>query len=298
MGLLSDVTRYYVLTHPRAERIAHRVESVVRSSAQAREIRRSGSTRIATFGTREVVLDISNLREFLMYRALSTGGGLAYETGTSRLILAALEPDSVFVDVGANIGYFTVLGLSRLSSGGRGIAFEPNPRTFGRLSQIVTAQDFPCAVQLINAALSDADGFATLFHSPVEDGRDSLTPVGTRGTPIPTMRLDHFDLSGRKIVMKIDVEGAEEKVLAGMSGVIAGGSSVSIALEWNPPYAGPSLWSAIRDRFSVYRIEEGTTHSLYPVSSMMEIRRRLTNLWLVRHGDRLPALPPAPGDAA
>lgn len=64
-----------------------------------------------------------------MYRALSTGGGLAYETGTSRLILAALEPDSVFVDVGANIGYFTVLGLSRLSSGGGAL---PSNRIRGR----------------------------------------------------------------------------------------------------------------------------------------------------------------------
>jgi len=285
MGRLADAGRYYALRHPTVERLAHRVELMVRTSAQRRAIERIGPVATAKMGHSEVSLDLRILREYLMYESLR-GSGFGYEPGSTQLILSALRPDSVFIDVGANIGYFTVVALEKLGPSGAALAYEPNPDTFRRLERTVEPHDPHHIARLINAAVSDADGSATLFHSPVDDARDSLTPVGGSGVPVRTVRLDGQGLDGRPVVIKIDAEGAEERVLEGMKGLIEAAGSLAIVLEWNPPMAGPSLWKQIEGRFSVYRIDEGVPGRVDPVTSISAIRRRLTNLWLVRREDR------------
>ena len=53
-----------------------------------------------------------------------------YEEGLTRMVLKYLKPDMTFLDVGAHVGYFTVLGSWLVGSGGQVHSFEPTPSTF------------------------------------------------------------------------------------------------------------------------------------------------------------------------
>ena len=65
-----------------------------------------------------------------------------WEPSTTAFILAALGPGDVFVDVGANIGWFTILAAHRVGVSGHVWAFEPRPGTCGRLADSVSANGF------------------------------------------------------------------------------------------------------------------------------------------------------------
>jgi hypothetical protein len=66
-----------------------------------------------------------------------------------------------------------------------------------------------------------------------------------------------------------------------MKELIERAPSLAVALEWNPPIAGPSLWRTITKSFTVSRIDELAPGRTVPVDSIGEIRRRPTNLWLL-----------------
>jgi FkbM family methyltransferase len=180
-------------------------------------------------------------------------GGLVYEAATTRYLAGHLAPGNVFVDVGANTGYFAMLAAARVGATGRVMAFEPNPTVFAQLQKHVTLNGFESRVTAAQMALSDApDSAARFFISQdrANSGLSSLTPpaetlaVGglSEAHTIP-VRVDTFDnwfaSSGLDHVdlMKIDVEGAEARVVAGMRGSLASGAISAIICEtvWGSP---------------------------------------------------------------
>jgi FkbM family methyltransferase len=207
--LVSEVGRYYVLGHPPIERAAHRLEKIIRTHVQLQEIARGGTIRAVRAGNSEIRLDISDFGEYLLYGSLKSGAGFSYEPGTTALVLDALRPSALFIDVGANLGCFTLAALSKLGPRGNGLAFEPSPTTFGRLRQVVPPHDPSSRIELVNAAVADRSGTAVLYLSPVAPARDSLTPVGGPGDSVPTVRLDSFPVADRHLVIKIGVEGTK-----------------------------------------------------------------------------------------
>jgi FkbM family methyltransferase len=136
---------------------------------------------------------------------------------------AFLKPGDVFVDVGANIGIFSLIAARRVGKKGRVYAFEPTPETFSRLQDNVKLNRF-LNIQCFEQALSDEAGAFRFFIS--EDGFDAWNSLAqpTRGKPIGTIvtksdTLDHFvrerNLAGKLAMIKIDVEGWEARVLVG-----------------------------------------------------------------------------------
>jgi len=134
-----------------------------------------------------------------------------------------LRPGDVFVDVGANIGLFTLIAAMCVGPTGRVFAFEPTTVTFERLVNNVRLNDFK-NVTSVKLALSDANGQRELVRST--DGFDAWNSLAT-----PTMgkvfskecvhavAWDQYagqhHLGGAVTMMKIDVEGWENRVLAG-----------------------------------------------------------------------------------
>jgi len=156
--------------------------------------------------------------------------GEAYEPGVTDAIVATLGPGDVFVDVGANIGYFSVLAAAIVGDRGRVVAFEPYERARDGLDEMVRRNAALPTVEIVPLALADAAGTAALF---VEDGITAHTTIEPDLSPmrhvaalrpsstVPVTTLDEWmktrpDLSGRVRCIKIDVEGAEARVLAGM----------------------------------------------------------------------------------
>lgn len=131
------------------------------------------------------------------------------------LMEEVLERDSDCLDVGAHAG--SVLGeMARIAPRGRHVAWEPLPDFAARLREA-----FP-GVEVRQAALSDESGESDFAHVPAEPSWSGLvarpTPTGGRVETI-TVRTERLDdalpACVRPAFVKIDVEGAEERVLRG-----------------------------------------------------------------------------------
>jgi FkbM family methyltransferase len=149
-----------------------------------------------------------------------------------------LRPGMTVLDVGAHIGYYSRRLAALVGPTGRVFAFEANPENYAVLTANVRGRRYR-AVAPFNVAVSDRDGTARLHVSPGSSNH-SLLPGYTTAVDLletPTVALDSF-LAERGIdavdFVKIDVEGAEPIVLAGMVGIIARSPHLALLLESNP----------------------------------------------------------------
>ncbi|MBI5169456.1 MAG: FkbM family methyltransferase [Candidatus Eisenbacteria bacterium] len=176
-------------------------------------------------------------------------GSLIYWRGIHSFAEAAmvrrfLPGDGVFLDVGANQGELTLVAAHRAPRG-RVYAFEPVPEWFARLEENVALNAFT-HVRAFRLALSDTEGEVEMFASAAghgdadyNEGLSSLHRSETRSVSVgsfPTLPLDAFAAReglDRIDLIKIDVEGAEERVLAGGRETLARLRPV-LVLEWKP----------------------------------------------------------------
>ena len=179
------------------------------------------------FGPVSAVFDVSNFTVKGHYFA-----HVPYEPKATEMLLNSLEPGAVFVDIGANTGYFTVLAALRVDSAGHVFAFEPNPSVRDQLQRHLEVNGINNRVTVSDIALADRhEDNAKFFLScwPENDGISSLTPApetmargGLRQESTIRVRVRTFDafLQSTPVpridLMKIDVEGAETHVLSGM----------------------------------------------------------------------------------
>src|SRR5262249_35462499 len=128
--------------------------------------------------------------------------------------LAAVRPGHTVYDLGANVGWFSLLAGRRVGAGGRVVAFEPDLQN-AALAERNAARNGLANVTVVPAAVGDRDGWASFRQEASIKGR--LDEGG--GLPVPLVSLDGWIESGRDAppdVVKIDVEGAELGVLRGM----------------------------------------------------------------------------------
>lgn len=176
------------------------------------------------------------------------GRGLAvtgmWEPAVTQVFEDVLSPGDVCVDVGANIGYFTLLASRLVGQTGRVYAIEPGAEAhaalLANLKRNATANVVPLRV-----AAGAAEGFADLFDPPPGNlGSASLIeraamrrrhPSGdipaerVRVLPLPAI-LEHEDQSRVRLV-KIDVEGFEWEVLRGLEPLLRSGAEPAIVVE-------------------------------------------------------------------
>lgn len=129
------------------------------------------------------------------------------------LLMAELSEGGTFLDVGANNGVFS---LSASAKASRVIAIEPNPLMVKRLRFNIAANGLT-NIAVVQLAVGDAPGNATLYQHPIDLGRSSITEE-TKGQPISvgvqTLAQILADQNVSQIdAMKIDVEGFEDRVL-------------------------------------------------------------------------------------
>lgn len=143
------------------------------------------------------------------------------------LITRVLEPGEVFWDVGANVGYFTLLAAACLRNTGQVVAFEPGAAAFARLTENISLNPFTNIV-LCRLAAADREGEAVLYARPgLADGRANIYRPGEGQVPgelVPTVSLDHWrqdqGLPDPHFI-KMDVEGAELAALQGAARTLA-----------------------------------------------------------------------------
>jgi FkbM family methyltransferase len=135
------------------------------------------------------------------------------------------------VDVGANIGWFTLLASRRAKLVH---AFEPEPTNAKLLRRSLDFNELTnCNLHQI--AVADFNGKSKLYLSHESAGRHSLIR-GTRSEQIEVEvgTLDGLLPGGTIDILKVDTEGSEPEVLAGATELIAGHRVKNIIMEWNP----------------------------------------------------------------
>jgi FkbM family methyltransferase len=146
----------------------------------------------------------------------------SYEPEVTALLNGLLQPGMTFVDIGANVGYFTLLASRLVGPSGRVIAVEPFSENC-RSILISVAENEATNVTLFPVALDEQTGWAHMAAhigsnaSFVPDQVDQI--ARGYGTIVPTFPLDQL-MQGPVDVMKIDVEGAEGRVVSGAAELI------------------------------------------------------------------------------
>jgi FkbM family methyltransferase len=148
-----------------------------------------------------------------------------------RAIEAVLAPGGVLVDVGANVGYYTVLGAQRVGAAGQVHAFEIDPRPLRCLRRNAAARP---NVQVHEIAIGEADGEGVLV-SGLDSGHSSVK-AGGEGPIVPMTSLDHWlETPGAPVridVIKIDIEGGELAALRGARTLLKRFSPVVVCESW------------------------------------------------------------------
>lgn len=124
----------------------------------------------------------------------------------------------MFVDLGANIGWYTVLAQLLMMDGSEVHSFEPDPDNFALLSRN-TDRSSKARVQLNKRAVADRDGDAKLFRSPTNYGDHQLysTSETRNAVEVPMTALDSY-FAGRSLpplLVKMDTQGSELRILRG-----------------------------------------------------------------------------------
>lgn len=194
--------------------------------------------RDVTIGGVTLRLDVGEWTTFSPYFA-----NTLYEPATVQHLADHLRAGDTFVDIGANSGYFTVLASALVGPAGRVAAFEPNPVVRRRLDQNIARNGGHERVCVESCALSDRSEDHVRLYVPEHDGFATLVPdqthassylAGANAIDVRTSTFDDWYAAsglGRIALMKIDVEGAELQVLAGMTSALAAGRIARVILE-------------------------------------------------------------------
>jgi FkbM family methyltransferase len=161
-----------------------------------------------------------------------------YERGTVRAVRELLRPGMIAIDVGAHAGYYTLLFSRLVGPAGRVLAFEPHPVTFAVLAR--NAQRRALAnVRLFPSAVSDHEGPARLWQTDLSVGHSLLPVKDGAAQPLPVIATTLDALSRaegieRADLVKVDVEGGEAEVVAGMVELAARSPGLALILEYKP----------------------------------------------------------------
>jgi FkbM family methyltransferase len=158
-------------------------------------------------------------------------GGLM-EYADMAFLLHFLRPDDLFVDVGANVGSFSILACAVV--GARGCAIEPVPATFHRLVENMRINHLDASVECVNKGIAGAPGVLR-FSSDMGVGNRALAEGEQRAGDIEVAAttLDAV-LAGRSPrLVKIDVEGYESAVLAGAGATLRDPALLAVIMEVN-----------------------------------------------------------------
>lgn len=169
----------------------------------------SGDQRVATVDPlnsgRPLVFELHTLEDRYISDEIAELG--QWEPFETTLVSRLVSSDSLLVDCGANIGWYTVIAAAR---GARVVAFEPAPRNFQLLERNVAINGVDELVLLHHAGVGREAGTALLELSPDNQGdrRLSVAPVGAT-VAVPIMTLDDALEGQLPTVLKIDTQGSE-----------------------------------------------------------------------------------------
>lgn len=160
----------------------------------------------------------ADLRESV-YTGLYRFGYIPHQYGLDKLFMRVLRTGDIVFDIGANIGYTSILFSTIVGDDGKVIACEPVKKSFELLQRALREKN---NVVCLNVAASDQLGEVTIFVPKSLDLASCLPVVGAENVKVKTETVDSIaDVYGTPDFVKIDVEGYEVNVFRGMSKIVS-----------------------------------------------------------------------------
>jgi len=159
-----------------------------------------------------------------------------YEKESTEIVKRIIEKGDIVVDVGANIGYYTLLFAKLVGPNGKVYAFEPEPKNFNILKKNIKINGYN-NVKLVQKAVSSITGKTKLYIASDNMGSHSMIKNDQKEIiSIDSIRLDdYFHEYKEKIkFIKLDIEGNEMEAIKGMISILKKNSEIKIMTEFNP----------------------------------------------------------------
>ncbi len=183
---------------------------------------------------------------------LDRGDEIEHLTGTyekddeAQIFLSYLKPGMTVIDIGANIGLYSLLAGKTVGSTGRVIAFEPVPEIFERLGRHISLNGLTNILPQ-RIAISDTNGTGTFFLGRTGSSGSLFRQETSRSIRVNTETLDSF-LRRKEIrkvdAVKVDAEGAEMRIVRGMQRLLLSSEKPLLMFEILPPALQPAGSSA------------------------------------------------------
>jgi FkbM family methyltransferase len=250
----------------RAARLAHRL----RLGGLNRQGK--GLLRAATGDTLSITVDglrvEGSVDSWTLLNQLQAG---TFESFERELFVSQLRPGMTVLDIGANIGYYTLLASRAVGPDGCVYAFEPDPRSCRSLRKNLAANDAR-NVHVVDKAASDASGSRTLFmsdtatHSGLHRSMGDSSP---RTVEVEAVTIDELEIPTVDVI-KMDIEGEEPGALLGMVETLQRSPGACVFLEFSPQAlraAGrdaDAFAGVLRSRFEDTVVVDERTRSLVP----------------------------------
>lgn len=161
-----------------------------------------------------------------------------WEMSVTESMLDFVRSGMVALDVGAHLGYYSMLLSDLVGPEGRVISFEPNPKLGALLDRSISINGFDHRTRRLGNAVSSQSGETVTLNVPHGYSQNASVMWGgderSQGYDVVTTTLDEVVGEGQVDFIKIDVEGSEKRVWEGMQGILARKQPLVIILEFNP----------------------------------------------------------------
>lgn len=160
-----------------------------------------------------------------------------YEPFETEIVKKVVKRDDVILDIGANIGYYSLIFAEIVGDQGRVFAFEPSPANFALLSKNIEINNYK-NVTLVQEAVSNKTGKGKLYLCEDNQGDHRIYDSydGRRSISIETTRLDDYfkNYDGKVDFIKMDIQGAEGGAIQGALSLLRKNKNLKIITELWP----------------------------------------------------------------
>lgn len=185
-----------------------------------------------------------------------------WELWVTRALRRFLRPGMVTADVGANLGYFTIFMADRVGPEGHVHAVEPNPAMTTLLARSAAINGLAERITVHQVAAGGDEGAqGQLVQNEGEPGGAAVWPPSDPllGAPLTLRRLDALPGMDRVELIKIDAEGSEPAIWAGMAGLLTGTRLRTVFMEFTAGhYTDPAgfLAALVAPGFVLHRLDQ------------------------------------------
>jgi len=149
-----------------------------------------------------------------------------------------LKKDQIVLDIGAGVGYYTLLFADIVGENGKVFAFEPEPKNYNLLKKNVKLNNYKNII-LKNLAVSNVTGKTKLYISDYPFMHSILPSSSSKNSiKIPSIKLDDFfkdkDIRKKISFIKVDTEGYDLQVLHGGNKLLEENNYLKLIIEFNP----------------------------------------------------------------